>query len=149
MRTGALVAVLVAGLMIPALAGAGPGQNGLYKGEATNVDSGADEVEIEFRVAKGGTRIKKWTAQFLAVCPGLIPIAQLINQPMPTIKVNRKGRFRKVLKGEPEGLKTRIEVSGNLKGSTVKKGKLSYKVGLCRRGSVDKPVRWKAKRVRP
>jgi len=144
-RLAAIAMVLGVTLLAPALAGAGKAQNGLYSGASTNTPSGADEVKIKFRVAKGGTRIKKWKTELIVHCPAL-GFHPLIHVPMPTMKVKRNGRFSTEVPSEP-GLPGKIKVRGKLVAKRVKEGTFSYQSRVCQRG-VPEPIRWKAKRVR-
>lgn len=145
-RAAAIAGVLAIALFVPAIGDAGKAQDGRYRGVSTNTAGGADKVKIRFRVAKGGKRIKNWRAKLIVHCPILFPPAQLIEVPMPAMKVKRNGRFRRSVRSEP-GQPGRIKVRGRLVGKRVKKGRFSYQSRVCQRGVPD-PIRWRAKRVR-
>lgn len=145
-RAAAIAGALAIALFVPAIGDAGKAQDGRYRGVSTNTAGGADKVKIRFRVAKGGNRIKNWKAKLIVHCPILFPPAQLIEVPMPTMKVKRNGRFRKSVRSEP-GQPGRIKVRGKLVRKRVKRGRFSYQSRVCQRGVPD-PIRWKARRVR-
>jgi hypothetical protein len=142
-----------AGLLALALAVAGTGAavaakdpDGPYEGRGTNVGNAAlDQVAIDLDVAKDGTKIRNWVVRMNVICvvhPNIE--VQFTTQPMPTMKVNRKGRFRRVFEAQVDGSEARIEVAGKLAGRTIKGGTLSYRVGGCYRGE-ETPIRWTAK----
>jgi hypothetical protein len=128
---------------------AGGKSNGSYEGRATNVGNKAlDQVEISFKVKKGGSRVVGWRANLNAVCATFPSSVEYVVAPMSKMKVKSSGRFSKVYKGTVEGQRARIAVSGKLQGKRVRKGTFSYRVGPCSRGDGSEPIRWKAARVR-
>ena len=60
----------------------------------------------------------------------------------------RTGKFKDVVTGTTDGgTSYRVQVTGVLKGTTVRQGTMSYDVGICQRGNGDEgPLRWKATR---
>jgi hypothetical protein len=147
---GALVLVATLALAAAALA-AGRDPDGAYEGKGTNVGNlELDQVDIEFDVAGNGSKVKSWVVRMNAICavfPGPVEL-QFVTQPMPGMKIKKDGRFRGIFKREIDDEPAEIEVTGRLKGTKVKQGTLSYRVGACYRGE-EVPVRWEATRTRP
>lgn len=149
----AKTSVTLAAVFALALAGPSPAADrdpdGAYEGRGTNVgDLALDQVAVEFDVSGDGTRVKNWVVRMNAICvvfPGPVEL-QFVTQPMPAMKIKRDGRFAKVFEREVEGEPVRVEVSGRLKGTRVKQGTISYRVGVCYRGE-EEPIRWEAQRT--
>ena len=117
-------------------------------GEVPPEDNAYDSVAISFDVSGNGRKIKRWTVIMNVVCVTYPVSVELIAQPMPTMKVDRSGRFHKVFTHSDDGTDARVEVSGKLVGRAVKDGTLSYDVGVCSRGDEPgDPIRWTAKRT--
>jgi hypothetical protein len=148
-------ACLVAGTTVavsPASAKPRPANpKGHYVGtEVPEEANGLDDVIFEFDVRQQGRRITDFTIAMNVVCAGYPVYVEYVVQPMDDMRVNpRTGRFRDVVAGTTDGgTEYRVEVTGQLKGTQVKRGTMSYDVGICQRGNGDAgPVRWKAKRV--
>ncbi|MQA74001.1 MAG: hypothetical protein GEU88_06620 [Solirubrobacterales bacterium] len=142
-----MVLALALTLALPLAVAAPGGQDGRYEGEGVGTGGGANAVTIKFRVADDGRKIKDWRVLMFVICINPILPVQYTKQPMPTMKVDDDGRFRKVHRFDEDGVRARIEVSGRLVGKRVKGGRLRYRVGACERADEGEPVRWKAKRV--
>lgn len=139
------LALMFSSSTVPAQAASGP--DGSYAGAEVPPEPNAlDALDIRFKVAKDGRKVKSWLVTMNVIC-GLD--VRLISQSMPTMKIRKNGRFHGLFTGTHDnGTEYRIEVGGKLvaKKRRVKDGTLSYQVGSCRRGTGD-PLRWAAKRT--
>ncbi|MBM0125434.1 hypothetical protein [Pimelobacter simplex] len=145
----AFVALAVLLTSSPAPAQAAPDPDGSYAAaEVPTEPNPLDRLDIRFKVAKDGRKVKGWLVTMNVVC-GLD--VRLVQQTMPTMKVRRNGRFASVFAGtQDNGTPYRIEVAGKLvaKKRKVTDGTLSYQVGTCRRGTdPTNPLRWTGKRT--
>lgn len=132
---------------VPARAASGP--DGSYTAaEVPTEPNPLDRLDIRFKVAKNGRKVKSWLITMNVIC-GLD--VRLVQQTMPTMKVKKNGRFGSVFAGtQDNGTTYRIEVEGKLvaKKRKVKDGTLSYQVGSCRRGTDPaNPLRWAGSRT--
>lgn len=145
----AVVALAVLFTASPAPAQAAAGPDGSYTaGETPTEPNPLDRLDIRFKVAKNGRKVKGWLVTMNVVC-GLD--VKLVQQTMPTMKVKKNGRFSGVFAGtQDNGTSYHIEVGGKLiaKKRKVKDGTLSYEVGSCRRGTDPaSPLRWAGRRT--
>lgn len=128
--------------------------SGHYVGtEVPEQPNGFDDIVFNFDVRTKGRRttIRKFTIAMNVVCSGYPLYTDYVVQPMHTMRVNpRTGRFRDVVRGTTDGGTTyRVAVAGILRGKKVKRGTMSYDVGVCQRGTGDDgPVRWVARKGR-
>lgn len=108
-----------------------------------------DDIVLTFQVKANGRRITDFLIEMNVVCSGYPLYTEYVVQPMNDMVVNRRtGRFKDVVSGATEGgTEYRVKVTGFLKGTQVRRGTLSYDVGICQRGtSDDGPVDWRAVR---
>lgn len=125
--------------------------DGSYEGnEVPAPDNALDQVFISFDVKGKGRKVKDFVVTMNVVCTTYPLSVELITQPMGTMRIDpRTGKFRDLVQGTTDdGTEYRVEVTGRLKGRTVKQGTLSYDVGLCARGDdPGEPLRWEAQRT--
>jgi hypothetical protein len=123
--------------------------DGHYVGHETPVEAnGLDTMVYEFDVTGKGRKIKNFTVRFNAVCSYPLGV-QYVVQPAGPMKIKKNGAFHYLLEQDSvnDFEDIRLEVSGKLKGTKVRKATFSYEVGYCSRGDAEDPMDWVAKRA--
>jgi hypothetical protein len=135
--TRLVLAALCAGILAPGLAGAAVPKKGKFSGSSSQVhpDTG-QALLMELNVKKGGKKVKKLRAAFLATCPdGSSYISAFFVQPAG--KINDKGRFKfDVYYKDPPDLNPGetadifVEGSGKFTSKTTARGSLNLQANI-------------------